>query len=325
MRPMPQGGGRHKFDLGRRLSAALPESERARLQAFSFLQIPSKNFHFFPRRLPKASIAFQKLQKISENRDLSRGYGRTRRKKLAGAPIAAGGPNRRAATRRNAPMCEPPPARPPDFHFLQFPSKGFNFFPRRLPKASIAFQKLQKISANRDLSRGYGRTRRKKTCRRADRCRRPDGRRAAARPCARRPGEFASAAVSGLASLISSSLRRPHGLIADGNKHSIDFRVQKAFVDKTKKHRIDQRVTVHGLRDRTERALAQRSGDQDEVLVMAARLGSHRRASLESPPPLLLRLRPRGRRRSLAGALRNAKAKPAAQGLAAVVGFLKRH
>jgi hypothetical protein len=70
--------------------------------AFSFLQIPSKNFNFFPQRLPKPSIAFQKLQKISANLNLSMGYERMRRKKLASAPIAAGGPNRpprRAAAR----------------------------------------------------------------------------------------------------------------------------------------------------------------------------------------------------------------------------------
>jgi hypothetical protein len=52
-------------------------------------------------------------------------------------------------------------ALPRDFHFLHFPSKGFNFLPKRLPKASIPFQKLQKISANLDLSTGYGRMKRK--------------------------------------------------------------------------------------------------------------------------------------------------------------------
>ncbi len=45
----------------------------------------------------------------------------------------------------------------PHFPFLPFPSKGFNFFPKSLPKISIHFQKLQKISAIRDLSMGYGR------------------------------------------------------------------------------------------------------------------------------------------------------------------------
>ncbi len=55
-------------------------------------------------------------------------------------------------------------SRPRNFPFLPFLSKGCNFLPKRLPKISIAFKKLQKISAIRDLSMGYGRAKGKTNC-----------------------------------------------------------------------------------------------------------------------------------------------------------------
>ncbi len=80
----------------------------------------------------------------------------------------------------------------PAFTFLQFPSKGFNFFPEGLPKVSIPFQKLQKISANRDFSMGYGRLEREKIC---DRAVRPSA--ASRRPAqSRRPPSVLSLARS---------------------------------------------------------------------------------------------------------------------------------
>ncbi len=55
-------------------------------------------------------------------------------------------------------------ARARNFRFLPFLSKGCNFLPKRLPKISIAFKTLQKISADRDLSMGYGRVKGKSNC-----------------------------------------------------------------------------------------------------------------------------------------------------------------
>ena len=108
---------------------------------FPFLPFPSKDFNLFPNSLPNISLHFQKLQKISANLDLSMGYGRLRPEKTSGSQAAGG--SAEASVR-------------PDFPFLPFPSKGFNLFSNSLPIISLHFQKLQKISAIRDLSMGYG-------------------------------------------------------------------------------------------------------------------------------------------------------------------------
>ncbi len=165
-------------------------------RAFNFLPFPSKGFTFLPRRLPKASIPFQKLQKFSANRDLSMGYGRRKRTIFVDWRTVAGGrPGRTVDTEAGA--------RPGAFNFLPFPSKGFNFLPRGLPKASIPFQKLKKNSANRDLSMGYGRRKRKTfaggpiAAGAAGRC---DAGASAS------PSSIASAAFNGLASSILSSI-----------------------------------------------------------------------------------------------------------------------
>ena len=114
---------------------------------------------------------------------------------------------------------------PRDFSFLPKPSKGFNLFPRGLPKASIPFQKLQKISANLDLSMGYRRTWPKRTSRRAAR---PAPAWAARLNVGRPPRRLSSS--------MPSSLAGPaRGELFDENQHSIECQVPKAFVARRQK------------------------------------------------------------------------------------------
>ena len=78
-------------------------------------------------------------------------------------------------------------ARPRRFRFLQTASESFNFFPPRFPKNSISFQKSQFLSRNRDLSRAYGRMKRKKTLAAPFVRRRPAEWRSSASPASLRP------------------------------------------------------------------------------------------------------------------------------------------
>ena len=105
--------------------------------------------------------------------------------------------------------------------------------------------------------------------------------------------EFASAVVSGPASFMSSSLVRPL-------RPDCPLRLNIAWISEFRKKMSqesenDRTISAAPVReDRTERALAQRSGD-----LQAER----RRASLRSRRRLSsLRLRPPGRRRGLVGA-----------------------
>ena len=140
----------------------------------------SESFNSLPPALQKPSIHFQKLQKISANRGFSMGYGRTSPKKsrLPQTALLLRAPGRPFAVRlRRFPLLDPGPrplligqshfiSRPAlaftaleaaDFHSLPFCSESFNSLPRALQNLSIRFQKLQKISAERDFSIGYER------------------------------------------------------------------------------------------------------------------------------------------------------------------------
>ena len=126
------------WPIGRRASGRTPHSpstdgrpmgDLARPRGFRFLQTASKSFNFFPRRLPKASIPFQKLQKISANRDLSRGYGRMQGgKNFRTHPIAGDGPKGRDLART-------PPRPPPRLVHPSSPPGAKR--PVRLMKTSI--------------------------------------------------------------------------------------------------------------------------------------------------------------------------------------------
>ena len=211
----------------------LPESKRARLLGFRFLQFPSKSFNFFPQGLPKIAIRFQKLQIISAIWDLSRGYGRLGQKitpKLSALSFAARSPK---GVRRS-------PGSPRRFA-ARDDGRG-----RRSPEAAATgcragsmtrpARSMRRVRQDARLTTGH----RPRPTTRADRLAPPSA----------APAEFDSAAVNGLASFISSSLRRaPCGLIAEESKHSIDFCFAQALSLKAENNNAISALP-RGLKDR---------------------------------------------------------------------------
>ena len=161
-------------DIRRRRPCGARGDKAAERQAVRAAAFPLASLSFqglqFPSKTPSKNFhRFQKVAEIFADRDLSRGYGRMKGENICRRDIR----RRRPCGARGDKAAERQAVRAAAFPFASFSFQGLQF-PSKTPSKNFhRFQKLQKISADRDLSRGYGRMKGEIICRRDIRRRRP--------------------------------------------------------------------------------------------------------------------------------------------------------